>query len=121
MTALVRSLSWLGLRRLPSLRGSEGRQRRGWQTPVFGAAAVVAAVVASKALLPQGMPNGIILLGLIVGGLNALPAIGIVLVYRANRIVNFSQGELGAFAASLAYLLIVTLHWPWLVAVLSSL
>jgi branched-chain amino acid transport system permease protein len=95
------------------------RRRLATTATVAGAIAVViiAAVLACKAFLPSGLPNGIILLGLITGGLNALPALGIVLIYRANRIVNFAQGELGAFAATLAFMLMVTLHWPWGVAV----
>ena len=45
-------------------------------------------------------PLGIIVLGVVLGSLNALLAIGIVLVYRTNRIINFAHGEMGAFGAS---------------------
>ena len=38
----------------------------------------------------------ILFLGLVLGSLSALVAMGLVLVYRANRIVNFAQGDLGA-------------------------
>src|SRR5579884_390633 len=48
------------------------------------------------------VPNGILVQGLVLGALNGLLAIGLVLIYRTNRIINFAQGELGAFAATLA-------------------
>ena len=53
-------------------------------------------------------PNGILVKGAVVGGLYALIALGIALVYRANRILNFAQGDLGFAPASLAVLLIVS-------------
>lgn len=51
-------------------------------------------------------PAGVVLNGVIVGGRIALVALGIALVYRANRVVNFAQGDLGAVPASLAVMLI---------------
>ncbi len=68
-------------------------------------------------LLPQGMPVGIVLLGVIIGVLNGLLAIGLVLIYRTNRIINFAQGGLGAFSAVLAFELMAVASWPWAVAV----
>jgi branched-chain amino acid transport system permease protein len=41
---------------------------------------------------------------------------GLVLVYRANRIINFAQGELGAVAAILTASLIVGPGWPFFAA-----
>lgn len=61
--------------------------------------------------LPRGLPLGIVVLGTVFGSLNALLAIGIVLVYRANRVVNFAQAELGAVAAVLA--IEFKLQWRW--------
>ena len=78
-------------------------------------------MIACKAFLPRGLPNAIVLLGLEVGGVNALTAVAIVLVYRTHRVVNFAQGELGAFAASLAFMLMISLRWPWAAAVPVSL
>ncbi len=49
---------------------------------------------------------GIILQGALVGSISALLAVGIALIYRANRIVNFAQGDLGVVPALLAILLI---------------
>src|SRR3954452_2836445 len=62
-------------------------------------------------------PNGIYLQGLVLGSLNGLLAMGLVLVYRTNRIINFAQGELGAFGATLAAELIQRFHWPYVPAI----
>ena len=51
-------------------------------------------------------PAGIVVRGVIVGGLTALLALGMALVYRANRIINFAQADLGFAPAVLAYLLL---------------
>ena len=51
----------------------------------------------------------------------ALLAAGIVIVYRANRIVNFAQAELGAVPANLALLLIAARHWNYFLAAGSGL
>ena len=45
---------------------------------------------------------------------------GIVLIYRANRIINFAQGDLGAVAGVLSVSLIVGPGWPFLPAVASA-
>jgi branched-chain amino acid transport system permease protein len=45
---------------------------------------------------------GLVLQGLTLGLLSALLALGMALVYRANRVVNFGQGDLGLVPAALA-------------------
>ncbi len=81
------------------------------------------AVLASGGALALGVlvfilfpaPASILFLGAVLGSLSALVAMGIVLVYRANRIVNFAQGSLGAVSAVLAASLIVSKGWNfWL-------
>jgi branched-chain amino acid transport system permease protein len=62
-------------------------------------------------------PAGVLLQGVVLGGLTALISFGIALIYRSNRIINFSAGELGAVPASLAVLLIVGPGLPYLLAV----
>ena len=83
-------------------------------------------VLAGKVLFPSfadtpTVPNGFYLQGLVVGLLYALLAIGLVLVYRTNRIINFAQGELGAFAAVLAAELFTVYDVPYVLAVLAGL
>jgi len=63
------------------------------------------------------MPSGAVLSGVILGLLGALGAIGMALVWRANRIVNFAQGDLGALPATLAVLLVTLGGLPWIVGV----
>ncbi|WP_436792512.1 ATP-binding cassette domain-containing protein [Actinospongicola halichondriae] len=58
-------------------------------------------------------PMSILFLGAITGSLSALVAMGIVLIYRANRIVNFAQGSLGAVASVLAASLMFGSNWPF--------
>jgi branched-chain amino acid transport system permease protein len=49
---------------------------------------------------------GVVVQGALIGSLTALFAVGLALVYRANRIVNFAQGDLGAVPAIFVILLI---------------
>jgi branched-chain amino acid transport system permease protein len=63
------------------------------------------------------VPNGIFLQGLVLGALNGLLAMGLVLVYRTNRIINFAQGGLGALAATMAAELYARFRWPFFLAV----
>lgn len=55
----------------------------------------------------SGLPLGVLLLGGVTGTLYALVAVGLVLVYRANRIVNFAQAELGTVAAIVSIMLVI--------------
>jgi branched-chain amino acid transport system permease protein len=58
------------------------------------------------------MPIGASFSGLIIGLLGSLGAIGLALVWRSNRVVNFAQGDLGVFPATLAVLLITVAGCP---------
>lgn len=68
---------------------------------------VLALLVFVQILYPA--PGAILFLGLVLGSLSALVAMGLVLVYRANRIVNFAQGDMGAVASVLAASLYLSL------------
>jgi ABC-type branched-subunit amino acid transport system ATPase component/ABC-type branched-subunit amino acid transport system permease subunit len=77
-------------------------------TPVRRAAWLPGCVLAwalARALLPNGLPLGVVLLGVTLGSLTALTAMGLVLVYRASRVVNFAQAELGGLATTCAVVL----------------
>ena len=55
-------------------------------------------------------------LGLVQGLNIGLLAVGLVLIYRTTRIVNFAHGELGAVSAVLLSTLVVDHHWPYAVS-----
>lgn len=61
-------------------------------------------------------PLGVLVQGLVIGGLTALIAFGLALIYRSNRIINFAQGDLGGVPAALAVLLILGPGVPYLLA-----
>jgi len=63
-------------------------------------------------------PLGTMAFGAIVGLLYAMVAFGLILIYRANRIINFAQAEMGAVSAVLAVLLMKIHHVPYVVALL---
>jgi branched-chain amino acid transport system permease protein len=76
----------------------------GWLR-TLGPALVIVAV--QQVLFPSTGSDGrylwgLVLQGLTVGLLSALVALGMALVYRANRIVNFAQTNLGLVPAALA-------------------
>jgi branched-chain amino acid transport system permease protein len=67
------------------------------------------------------VPAGAWIRGLVIGMLTALLAIGLALVYRATRIVNFAQADLGFLPVSLVIGLVVFWGWPWGVGVIAGL
>ena len=88
-------------------RGAAQLQRAAWQLlPAFGLVAVQ--------LVFFGMPAGAWVRGVVLGLLIALLAMGMALVYRANRVINFAQADLGFVPTSLAVGLIVFSGLPYL-------
>ena len=69
-----------------------------WLKVIGGACGVAVAWAVAARLLPRGLPSGVVLQGLVLGGLTSLTAMGLVLVYRASRVFNFAQGS-GAMVA----------------------
>lgn len=67
------------------------------------------------------VPGGVWLLGIVLGLLAALVALGLALVQRANRVLNFAQADLGTLPTALAYGLIVFWGVPYLVAAFAGL
>jgi ABC-type branched-subunit amino acid transport system ATPase component/ABC-type branched-subunit amino acid transport system permease subunit len=94
-------------------------QQRDGRFGVTVAAVVLVLFVFVGIIYPAPLP--VLVLGLVLGSLSALVALGIVLIYRANRIVNFAQGDLGGLAAVLAASLIVGPKWGYLPAALVGL
>jgi branched-chain amino acid transport system permease protein len=72
------------------------------------------AVVAFEIMIKgQTPPFGILVLSAFIGLSYALLAVGLILVYRANRVINFAQGQLGAAPALLGVMLMKLEHWPY--------
>lgn len=67
--------------------------------------------------VPTGVSLGILINGAILGMLYSLLAFGLILVYRANRIINFAHAGLGLVPAVTALLLITNRNWPYPVSV----
>ena len=87
--------------------GTTQLQRAVWQlVPALGLVAVQ--------LVFFGMPAGAWVRGIVLGLLTALLAMGMALVYRANRVINFAQADLGFVPTSLAVGLIVFSGLPYL-------
>ena len=87
--------------------GASRLQRSAWRLlPAFGLVAVQ--------LIFFGMPAGAWVRGVVLGLLIALLAMGMALVYRANRVINFAQADLGFVPTSLAVGLIVFSGLPYL-------
>ncbi|MCU1693130.1 MAG: transporter related [Frankiales bacterium] len=68
--------------------------------------------------VPTGIPTGIVVNGAVIGTLYGLVAFGLILVYKATRIINFAQAGLGSVPALLALLLLVGRGVPYWVCVL---
>ena len=92
---------------------------------VIGVAAGAGVLGITQLVLPgtgseNGTPLAILFQGLIAGLLTGLIAVGIVLIYRSTRIINFSQGALGAAGGVFTYNLAVLNKWPFLLAALGG-
>ncbi|MCW2543819.1 MAG: putative transporter ATPase and permease protein [Frankiales bacterium] len=61
-------------------------------------------------------PFPVLVLGLIIGLTYGLLAVGLVLIYRTNRIINFAHGQVGAFAAAFFGIEVVRWHIPYWIA-----
>jgi branched-chain amino acid transport system permease protein len=96
-------------------------QRPEWlRRAALGAAAVGLWYLLDNTL-DRRLPVGIIVLGAVFGSLYALTAVGLVLIFRANRVVNFAQAELGGIAAVVAIQLVIQFEWNYYVSVVLGL
>ena len=84
------------------------------------ALAAIAAIIGIQ-LIFFGLPLGLWLHGLVLGGLNAVMAVGMALIYRANRVVNFAQAELGTVPTAFAAAFILFWGWPYLLGLAAGL
>lgn len=71
---------------------------------------VVAAVIAALTL---EAPRQIVFIGLIEGLSIGLLALGIILIYRTSRVINFAVGSIGALAATMLALTVMNYGWNY--------
>jgi ABC-type branched-subunit amino acid transport system ATPase component/ABC-type branched-subunit amino acid transport system permease subunit len=76
---------------------------------------------AAPALFPHDAPKGQVLLGVEQGAINGLLAVGLVLTYRASRIINFSYGAMGALAATVGVEMYLADHINWYICIIAAL
>jgi branched-chain amino acid transport system permease protein len=74
------------------------------------------AVTGSHGIVHRKAPLGIVLLGVVYGSVTALGAMGLILVYRANRFINFAHGALGSLVGVLAIGMVKRHGMPYFVA-----
>ena len=67
------------------------------------------------------LPQNVVILGLITGLTYALLGLGITLVYRTSRVINFAHGEMGALAALMIPIFALNLGWPYAIALVIAL
>lgn len=78
-------------------------------TLVWVGALIVLLLVAALFGFPA--PLGVAVQGAVTGSVIAFISMGIVLIYRTNRIINFAHAEIGAIAMVVATLLIAQSKW----------
>jgi branched-chain amino acid transport system permease protein len=77
--------------------------------PLAAVAVIAVALLVTQVVLPgdpaaaRGTPAAVLFQGLVLGLINSLVAAGIILVYRAVRIINFAQTALGVVGAYLFF------------------
>src|SRR5438105_9596316 len=60
--------------------------------------------------------NTVVANGLVIGAIYGLVALGITLVYKKSRVLNFAHGEVGMVGAFVFYVLAVEQNLPYLLA-----
>ena len=59
------------------------------------------------------LPVPVFVLGLVAGSTYGILAVGLILIYRTNRIINFAHGQIGAFGAAVLGLSVLEWHVPY--------
>ncbi|WCO65299.1 ABC transporter permease [Iamia majanohamensis] len=95
-----------------------GLPERAWsRVRALGPTALPPLAILAVQLVLFPVPLGIFLRGILVGGLTALVALGMALIHRSNRILNFAQADLGGVPAVLVLMLMTAWGWSYYVAV----
>lgn len=84
----------------------------GGRTRAVAVASVI--VVLGVQLVVYPMPLGNWIRGAVLGLLTAMLALGMALIYRANRVINFAQAELGLVPVAFGASFVLFWGWPYL-------
>ena len=87
---------------------------KAWMWWLLGALVVVFLLPAVNS---HKFSQGVIAQGVVYGAATGLTALGLVLIYRATRIINFAYGAMGGVGATTAVSLYQGRHLPWLLCV----
>jgi len=88
------------------------------QAPAFG---LLSMLVVALGLVTLEAPRQVIFIGLIEGLSIGLLSLGIVLIYRTSRVINFAVGSIGALAATMLALLVSNYGWNYWFALAAAL
>jgi ABC-type branched-subunit amino acid transport system ATPase component/ABC-type branched-subunit amino acid transport system permease subunit len=88
--------------------------------PAAQVTALVVAVIVLTVVFPHKVPMGTVLYGVLYGSLKGLLAVGLVLIYRVSRSINFAYGAMGGLPGGIAASLYLSHHIPWALAITIS-
>src|SRR5579884_1049900 len=74
-----------------------------------------------EAVLSPGLVFELTLVGIALGALYSLAALGIVLIYKTTGVLNFAHGAIGMFSTFIAFQFGVQMGWPAPIAILLAL
>lgn len=99
------------------------RSPRGRKAIVGGGISLVVAILwaISAKIWPSSAPLGLVLQGLVFGTVTGLLAIGLVLIYRTNKIINFAYGAMGGVGGVLSVMMFVEADMNYFVAMVAGL
>ena len=83
---------------------------------IVAALKVILVILDDYRVVSASTPWTVILLGVIIGMTYGLLGVGLVLIFRTNRIINFAHGQIGAFAAAVFGLAAVRWGVPYWLA-----
>ncbi|MFV0317833.1 MAG: ATP-binding cassette domain-containing protein [Microthrixaceae bacterium] len=90
----------------PAEPGESAEPNRWIRSRVARTAMVVVALLAAWPLaalvLPKGLPIGVVLLGVVFGATTGLTSVGLILIWRANRVINFANLAIAGVAGAAA-------------------
>src|SRR5262245_45553396 len=71
-------------------------------------------------LLAVAFPKQVVFAGAVTGLTYGVMAVGLILVFRSARVINFAIGDMGAFSAALLYRLVIDWNVPFWIALLAG-